>query len=82
MRKSDFEELPILDKANVTLNTGIELMNRIYIYYQIKLYAIADFYVEIWYQQVSNKIDYVKTVDYDTVAHQYGKDIDITDLFN
>ena len=82
MKKEDFKQLPILDKAQFTMLHGNELMDRIYVYYQIRLYAVSDFYVEIWYQQVSNKIDFVKLVDYDTVAHLYGRDIDISDVFS
>ncbi|MDY0152863.1 MAG: hypothetical protein RBS43_11365 [Candidatus Cloacimonas sp.] len=63
------------------MKSGQELMSRIFAYYNIKLFKYADFFVEIWYQQVSNTIDKVVVVDDDDVLHLYDKKIDISDLF-
>lgn len=69
------------ERASLVLTEGEELMNRIYIYYIIKLFRYSDFFVEIWYAQTSNKIDKILVVDLDDVLHLYEKNIDISDLF-
>jgi hypothetical protein len=57
------------------------MMFRIYMFYTVKLFRLNDFFVEIWYSQMSNKIDKVLVVDLDDVIHLYEKNIDISDLF-
>ncbi len=81
MTQQDFDKLPLLDQAQIVLDQGIEVMNRIYLYYQIRLYSLNDFYTEIWYRQIGNKIDFVKSLNTDDVNHLYGREIDISDLF-
>ena len=81
MTQEEFMNLPATERAAHVLNDGAELMDRIYIYYLIKLYRLFDFYVELWYLPASNRIDKVFAVSLDDVLHLYEKNIDISDLF-
>jgi hypothetical protein len=63
------------------IEDGTEVLNRIFLFYVIRLYSIDDFYVEVWYKTSSNKIDRVESIEIDDVFHLYEKSIDIEDLF-
>jgi hypothetical protein len=76
-----FVLMPVEEQVTLLLGQGIELMDRIYIYYVVKLYRLNDFYVEIWYQQTTNRIDRVIVVELDDVIHLYESQINISDLF-
>lgn len=79
--KEQFASLSLLERAAVVLENGIELIDRIYMSYIIKLYRVGNFYVELWYRQNGNKIDKLDIVEWDEVVHHYMKVIDISDLF-
>ncbi len=81
MTPLEFSELPIEKKANIILNEGREVLERIFMFYIVKLYTYNDLYVEIWYQQIGNKIDKVQVVELDDVLHLYENQININDLF-
>ncbi len=78
LTKEDFEALSLVEKAEHTLETGEEVMSRIYMYYMIKLFAVNDFFVEMWYHQTSNHIAKIKTIEEDDILHNYGNEIDIS----
>jgi hypothetical protein len=82
MKETEFINLPKLEKVSLVLEQGQELMNRIYVFYNIKLYLLFDFYVEIWYKQTSNTIDKLIVVDPDEVLHLYEGQINIQDIFS
>jgi hypothetical protein len=79
--KNEFLGQPKPEQVHRVIKDGEELMSRIFAYYNIKLFKYADFFVEIWYQQLSNTIDKVVIVEEDDVLHHYDKKIDISDLF-
>lgn len=81
MTPLEFAGLPIHRQAHLVINEGREILDRIFLYYVIKLYLYNGIYVEIWYQQVGNKIDKVQMVDLDDVIHLYESQININDLF-
>jgi len=81
MTKQGFEEMKMLEKVQTVLEYGEEIMTRTYMYYTIKLYAVTNFFVEIWYRQYASKIDNVKTVDISEVFLNYKDHIDISDLY-
>jgi len=82
MKAIRFIALSQLEKVALVLDQGQELMNRIFAFYNVKLYKIFDFYVEIWYQQTTNKIDKLIVVELDEVAHLYESQINIQDIFS
>lgn len=81
MTPEEFIELPDNTKLELVLSDGRELLERIYMFYVVKLYAYRGLYVEIWYQQISNRIEKVILVDLDDVSHLYESQINISDLF-
>lgn len=73
--------MPVEEKVTTVLGQGIELLERIYVYYIIKLYKLDDLFVEIWYKQTTIRIDKVELVELDDVIHLYESQINISDLF-
>lgn len=82
MKESEFLALLQQERVELLFDEGRELMNRIYVFYNIKLYSLFNFYVEIWYKQTTNKIDKVKIVKLTDVVHLYESQINIQDLFS
>ncbi|HLN52454.1 MAG TPA: hypothetical protein VK212_02025 [Lentimicrobium sp.] len=81
MTPREFAELPIEKKVNLVLSEGEEVLDRIYMYYLVKLYAFKGLFIEIWYQQVTNRIDRIQLIEQEDVLHIYEKQIDLNDLF-
>ncbi len=77
----EFAGMPVEEQVTTILGQGTELLERIYINYVVKLFRLKDFYVEIWYQQISNRIDRVQIVQIGDVLHLYESQINISDLF-
>lgn len=77
----EFNRMSIEERVTTILGQGTELLERIYVYYVIKLYSLNDFQVEIWYQQTTNRIDRVNVVVLEDVIHLYENQINISDLF-
>ena len=82
MKESEFIVLSQQEKVLLVLENGQELMNRIYVFYNIKLYMLFDFYVEVWYKQTTNKIDKLIVVELDGVLHLYENQINIQDIIS
>ncbi|PKP02130.1 MAG: hypothetical protein CVU14_04035 [Bacteroidetes bacterium HGW-Bacteroidetes-9] len=78
----EFSKLSLEEQVTTLLGNGSELLERIYIYYVIKLYSLSGFFVEIWYQQTTNRIDRVIVVQLSDVIHLYESQINISDLYN
>lgn len=76
-----FSQLSINDQVTTALSNGQELLERIFVNNIIKLYQLDGFYVEIWYQQITNRITRVGVVSPDDVIHLYESQINIADLF-
>lgn len=76
-----FSQLSINDQVTTALSNGQELLERIFVNNIIKLYQLDGFYVEIWYQQITNRITRVGVVSPDDVIHLYVSQINIADLF-
>lgn len=82
MNPDDFQNLPAERRVNLVLSEGNELLDRIYMFYVVKLYAFRGLFVEIWYQQISNRIDKIRLVEIEDVLHLYESQINISDLFH
>lgn len=76
-----FIKMPVDEQVTTVLGRGLELLERIYIYYVVKLYKLDDLFVEIWYKQTTSRIDKVELVQLDEVVHLYEQQINIADLF-
>ncbi|HPG33955.1 MAG: hypothetical protein H6541_04485 [Lentimicrobiaceae bacterium] len=78
----EFNLMSVHERVTNVLAHGTELLERIYVFYVVKLYALGNFYVEIWYHQTTNRIDRVNSVKLDDVLHLYESQINISDLFS
>ena len=77
----EFVRLSIQDQVALVLGNGTELLDRIFVDNIVKLYMLNGFYVEIWYQQIANRIKKVNVVELNDVIHLYENRINISDLF-
>ena len=77
----EFEKMPVDEQVAALFGKGKELLERIFMYYVVKLYHLDDLYVEIWYHQTLHRIDKVVIVEIDDVVHLYESRINISDLF-
>ncbi len=80
MKKSDFERSPLKEKVYRIFKSGNPVTDRRFLYFQIRLYVIYDFYAEIWYIPSTNKIDRIHTLDLDDVLHIYDSNFNISGL--
>ena len=78
---SDFQNMSVSEQVTTVLGRGMELLDRIYIYYVVRLYKLDNLFIEIWYHQTTNRIDKVLLVELDDVVHLYENQINISDLF-
>ena len=81
MKVSEFENMQLNEKVALLFGRGNELLERIFMYYIVKLYRLENLDVEIWYHQTMHRIDKVIVVDLDDVIHLYEKQINISDLY-
>ena len=63
-----FIKMPVEEQVTTVLGRGVELLDRIYIYYIVKLYKLDDLFVEIWYKQTTSRIDKVELVQMDDAS--------------
>ena len=50
MTRTQFSELTINEKIELVIESGTEILNRIFLFYVIRLYSVEDFYVEVWFE--------------------------------
>ncbi len=80
MKSSEFRKLTIFRQVEMLLEHGHHALNRIYLFYNIHLYTLSDFYVEIWYRQADNKIERVILLDPSDVLDLYDNQIGLSDI--
>jgi len=81
MTPEHFRHLTSLQQMELLFDQGRELMSRIFVFYNIRLFAIGDFFVEVWYRQTTNKIDRIVVMGVDSVIELYENQIKLSDLF-
>jgi hypothetical protein len=79
--RTEFDFLPVTDKAQTVFEFGEELEVREYGGFRIKLYLVWDFYVELWVSTRRHQISKLVSLGLDDVIDLYGEDIDISDVF-
>ena len=81
MTEKEFIRLKIQDQLMIVFDSGEEIASRLYVGFNIKLYSVFDFYIEIWYIKNESKIDRINIIDTEKVSRLYSSAIDITDIF-
>ncbi len=82
MEQSDFERAPLKEKVYKVLEGGKPIADRRFLYFQIRLYALYDFFAEVWYIPSANKIDRVETIKLDDMLKVYDSSFNISDLLD
>jgi hypothetical protein len=72
-----FLNLKGVQQIEVLFEHGRETLSRIYLFYNIKLYVLYDFFVEVWYQQTTNRIDRIQVLKEEDVLDIYEKQIEL-----
>ena len=80
MNNADFQRAPLKEKVFRVFESGKPLTDRRFLFFHIKLYAIYDFFAELWYIPSTNKIDRVETLNTDEVLKIYDNYFNISDL--
>jgi hypothetical protein len=82
MNATDFSRFPIKEKIYLVFEHGIEVSDRQFLYFTIKLYTLFGFFAEVWYIPNSNKIDRVEVVTTDEILSLYKHEFDISQLLS
>ncbi|MBN2174721.1 MAG: hypothetical protein JW731_11355 [Bacteroidales bacterium] len=77
----DFQNLTEDLKSYVLLNNGQHVAERNYGIYNIQLYAVYGFFVEVYYLPGSDEIDQILAVNSDEMLELYLDAIDIKDIY-
>jgi hypothetical protein len=80
--RTEFDFLPAVEKAHNVFEFGEELDIREDGGFQIKLYLVWDFYVELWYNTRRHQISKLTSLSSDEVIDIYGDNINISDVFS
>jgi hypothetical protein len=77
----DFENLSFYEKAQYLWDNGLYLSDRTYSQFRITLYYLDDYFAEVMYNRVGNKIISIASFDHKAVLLKYADEIDLKDLF-
>ena len=80
MKNEEFRKLTIFRQVEVLFEKGQHVLSRIYLFYNVHLYTVYDFYAEIWYRQADNKIDRVIILDQSDVLDLYDNQIGLSEI--
>jgi len=80
VKSDEFQKLTIYRQVEMLFEKGQHVLNRIYLFYNVHLYTLSDFYAEIWYRQVDNKIERVVLLDESDVLDLYDNQIGLSDI--
>lgn len=80
MDHKKFTTFPLKEKIYLVFEHGNEIATRQFLYFNIKLYTLFGFFVEVWYVPSGNKIEKVETLSTDEILSLYKNDFDISDL--
>lgn len=63
MKKEEFSELTLAERGMIVMNSGKHLTQIKQNLYLLNLYSINDFFVEVFYSMVDNKIEKIDVVE-------------------
>ncbi len=70
------------EKGGFLFSEGSYIAVRDYYNYKVQLYSLNGFYVEVWYNPVTNSIDKIESLKSEKTLKLYLSDIDIMKLMN
>ena len=74
--------LSLVERLHYVFNHGNEIFCKQEEGFLIKLYALDNLFVEVWFQVAKNKIEKVIALNEENVLIHYGDLIDISQLLN
>ena len=77
----DFDDLPFYDKAQHLWDHGTYLADRTYSQFRITLYHLDDFYAEVMYNRIGNKIISLASYEHRSILNKYVEEVSLPDLF-
>jgi len=80
VKSTDFRKLTVFKQVELLFEQGHHVLSRVYLFYNVHLYALQDFYTEIWYRQADNKIDRVIVLDLSDVVDLYDNQIGLSEI--
>jgi hypothetical protein len=80
MTKKEFEKAPLDRKVYTVFESGSELASRQFLHCHIKLFALDNYYAEVFYVPATNKIHKVEALSLDEVLQIYQNQLDISSL--
>jgi len=80
MKVREFDKYPLKEKVYLVFEHGNEIAVRKFLYFDIKLYTLFDFFAEVWYVPNNNKIEKVETLTTDEILSLYKNEFDISGL--
>jgi hypothetical protein len=80
VKSNEFRKLTIFRQVELLFEKGHHVLSRIYLFYNVHLYTLSGFYVEIWYRQADNKIERVLLLDQSDVLDLYDNQIGLSDI--
>ncbi len=73
----EFKRLKLQHKYNLLKKEGTHLASRIYSTYNIHLFQLENFYVEVWYKIALNQIYWIEVLQNESALDQYLQKIDV-----
>ena len=77
----DFESLSFYEKAQYLWDHGLYLSDRTYSQFRITLYYMDDYFAEVMYNRIGNKIISIASFDHKSILLKYADEIELKDLF-
>lgn len=78
---NDFEDLSFYEKAQYLWDHGTYLADRTYSQFRITLYHIDDFFAEVMYNRIGNKIISIASYEHKGILNKYVEEVSLPDLF-
>lgn len=78
----DFNNLPKNEQVYTLFHEGKELLDRRNGEFIIKLFAVHELYVEIWYNAGKNFIDQIQVIEESELVKIYDSEIKLSELLN
>jgi len=82
MTSEEFSRLPLKKKLPLVEQHGDFVAQRIHQSYNIQLFTLNGFYVEVWKQLGLNYLHWIEVVNDHSILNQYTGDIDLKGLFD
>ncbi len=73
----EFKRLSVAGRLRLVQEHGIEVAQRVYRGFTVRLFAVNEMYVEVWSRIGLDMVEWVELMPLGRVADVYGPDIDL-----